>query len=339
MSRIDRLLALCDRGMELLDEGDLEGAERQLENARRIDSKHVEVVRLEAAVATADGDGPRALALFDRVAELDPEDATPWISAAHILLYSDDRAAEALGKIDRALELVDDEQALVDAILIRADALLVLDRKPEARETLGELASSAIDDPAAVLVIAETHLAAEDPQTALRLLDRIKADPEVGTDALHLAGCAHETLGDDAARTTCWREVRSRDAATDWPEWHLSHDEFERIAAAAMDELPPRAKELLKDIPVLIDDLPAEGIVDDGFDPRALGLIDGPNLVEQSVEGRGSRPVNIFLYQKNLEHAFSDPDDLADQIRVTVLHETAHYFGLDEDEVAALGLE
>jgi predicted Zn-dependent protease with MMP-like domain len=95
----------------------------------------------------------------------------------------------------------------------------------------------------------------------------------------------------------------------------------------------------LKDIPVLIDDLPAEGIVDDGFDPRALGLIDGPNLREQAVEGRGAVPVNIFLYQKNLEAAFPDPAELAEQIRITVLHETAHYFGLDEDEVAALGLE
>jgi predicted Zn-dependent protease with MMP-like domain len=133
--------------------------------------------------------------------------------------------------------------------------------------------------------------------------------------------------------------VRRRDAAQPQVPWHLDHDDFEEIASAALAELPPRAKELLENIPVLIDDLPAEGVVADGFDPRAYGMIDGPNLVEQSVEGRGPRPINIFLYQKNLEGAFDDPEELAAQIRITVLHETAHYFGLDEDEVAAMGLE
>jgi predicted Zn-dependent protease with MMP-like domain/Flp pilus assembly protein TadD len=339
MSRIDRLISLCDRGMELLEEGDLDGAEKQLENARRIDPKHAEVVRLDAAVATADGDADRALTLFAQLAELDVEDATPWLSAAHILLYSEDRPADALVKIDRALELLDDDEALLDAVLIRADILIALDRKGEARETLAELASNAIDDPGAALAIGEAHLAAEDATGALRWFGRATGDPEVGTDALHLSGCAHEALDQKAEQLALWRQVRVRDAAAPWPEWHLEHDEFEKIAAAALAELPARAKELLKDVPVLIDDLPAEGLVDDGFDPRALGLIDGPNLVEQSVEGRGARPVNIFLFQKNLEHTFSDPEDLAEQIRITVLHETAHYFGLDEEQVAALGLE
>jgi predicted Zn-dependent protease with MMP-like domain len=191
----------------------------------------------------------------------------------------------------------------------------------------------------ALVAVGEALLAAEDPTAALRWFERAAGDPEVGTDALHLSGCAHELLGQDAERTALWRQVRARDAQAPWPEWHLEHDAFEKIAADALAELPARARELLKDIPVLIDALPAEAMVDDGFDPRALGLIDGPNLVEQSVEGRGARPVNIFLFQKNLEHTFSDPQDLADQIRITILHETAHYFGLEEEDVAALGLD
>ena len=339
MSRTDRLFALVDRGLDLCEEGDLEGAARQLEMARRIDGKHPDVVRLEASIATAAGDVERALALFDKLAELAPEDATPWISVAHIHLYSREDAGAALDAIDRALELVDDEDALIDAVLIKADALADLDRPDEARQVLAELSSSAIDDPERVFQIGDAHLACEDPRGALRWFEKVTDHPEAGTDALHLAGCAHEALGEDAKKVACWLEVRRRDAAEPPPPWHLDHDEFEEIAAAAMEELPPRAKELLRDIPVLIDDLPAEGVVADGFDPRAYGMIDGPNLVEQSVEGRGARPINIFLYQKNLEQAFDQPDELAEQIRITVLHETAHYFGLDEDEVAALGLE
>lgn len=339
MSRTDRLFALVDRGLELCDTGDLAGAARQLEMARRIDSKHADVVRLEAAIATAEGDAERAFELFDRLAKLAPEDATPWISVAHIHLYSQEAPEEALEAIDRALELVDDEEALIDAVLIKADALAELDRLDEARATLAELATSAIEDPERLWQIGDAHLGLEDGKGALRWFEKLKAHPEAASDAFHASGCAHEQLGDDAKKVECWLEARRRDAAAPSPPWHLDHDEFEEIAAAAMDELPPRAKELLKDVPVLIDDLPAEGVVTEGFDPRAFGMIDGPNLVEQSQEGRGARPVNIFLYQKNLEQAFDDPQELAEQIRITVLHETAHYFGLDEDEVAALGLE
>jgi predicted Zn-dependent protease with MMP-like domain/Flp pilus assembly protein TadD len=339
MSRTDRLFALVDRGLELCDQGDLAGAARQLEMARRIDGRHADVVRLEAAIATAAGDGDRALVLFDRLAELAPDDPTPWISVAHIHLYSREDPEEALAAVDRALELVDDEDELIDAVLIKVDALAVLERLDEAKQTLAELSSSAIDDPERLWQIGDAHLALEDGAGALRWFDKLKAHPEAAADAYHAAGLAHELLGDDASKVACWLEARRRDAAAPDPPWHLEHDEFEEIAAAAMEELPPRAKELLADVPVLIDDLPAEGVVADGFDPRAYGMIDGPDLVEQSVEGRGSRPINIFLYQKNLEQAFDDPEELAEQIRITVLHETAHYFGLDEDELASLGLE
>ena len=339
MSRSDRLFALVDRGLELADEGDLDGAARQLEMARRIDGKHPQVLFLEAWLARAQGDADAALAGFERVAELSPQDAIPLISAADVLLYSLDDPEAALDRLDRALELVDDEEALIDAVLLRAVALVTLERLAEAREALAELASSAIDDGERLLQIGDAHLLAGDGEAALRWFERVADDPELGTDALHAIGCAHELRGDRAAQVRAWLEVRRRDAAAPWPAWHLDHDEFEEIAAAALDELPPRAKELLRDIPVLIDDVPAEGVVADGFDPRSFGMIDGPNLVEQSVEGRGARPVNIFLFQKNLEQAFDAPEELAEQIRITVLHETAHYFGLDEDEVAALGLE
>ncbi len=337
MSRTDRLIELCEKGFTLLDDADIDGAARQLELAQRIDARHPDVLRLDAELAAVAGDAERALELYTKVAELVPQDATPLISAAYLQLYSRQDPDAALALLDRALELVDDEDTLVDAVLLRTDALLAADRTEEARATLGELASSAIDDPFRVMTIGEAHLMAGDPAGALRWFDKLRDVPELATDALYASGAAHEALGDDDAKVRAWVEVRARDAAAPWPEWHLSPEEFEEIAQAAFDELPARARELLRDVPILIGDLPAEGLVADDFDPRALGLIDGPNLREQS--STAAAPVNIFLYQKNLEASFEDPDELAEQIRVTVLHETAHYFGLDEDELEALGLD
>jgi predicted Zn-dependent protease with MMP-like domain len=87
----------------------------------------------------------------------------------------------------------------------------------------------------------------------------------------------------------------------------------------------------------MIDNVPSEDIVDDGYDPRMLGFFQGTPMPEDG----GALPTvtNILLYKTNLERSVVDEEHLAAEIRVTVLHETAHYFGLDEDDLEALGLD
>jgi predicted Zn-dependent protease with MMP-like domain len=53
----------------------------------------------------------------------------------------------------------------------------------------------------------------------------------------------------------------------------------------------------------------------------------------------GALPDKISIYRLPLEESFPDPADLRDEIRITVLHELAHYFGLDEDRISQLGYE
>ena len=51
------------------------------------------------------------------------------------------------------------------------------------------------------------------------------------------------------------------------------------------------------------------------------------------------RVTNILLFKKNLERIARDLDHLAEEVRITVLHETAHYFGLEEDDLEKIGLD
>jgi len=53
----------------------------------------------------------------------------------------------------------------------------------------------------------------------------------------------------------------------------------------------------------------------------------------------GALPDKISIYRRPLEESFQDPDELRDEIRITVLHELAHYFGLDEARIADLGYD
>jgi predicted Zn-dependent protease with MMP-like domain len=73
-------------------------------------------------------------------------------------------------------------------------------------------------------------------------------------------------------------------------------------------------------------------------DPDLFGLYEGVPLPERGDEA-GSLPDRIAIYRRPLEEEFPDPRDLEREIRITVLHELGHYFGLDEDRLAELGYE
>ncbi len=107
---------------------------------------------------------------------------------------------------------------------------------------------------------------------------------------------------------------------------------FEDHVRAALDELPPHLAAALENVAVVVEDENLE-------DPDLLGLYHGVPLTERG-DMAGMPPDTISIYRLPLEEAFSDhPDELQEEIRITVLHELAHYFGIDEDRLAELGYD
>jgi len=198
------------------------------------------------------------------------------------------------------------------------------------------------DDPEPWLGSAEVYLDYDEPGEAARLLRGLLAGPVLDileeADARHLLGHACEAKGDRSGMVKEWLAVLRLDAAGDEPEPLMSAAEFERIAAAALDELPPEILAHLDNVPIFVEDRPSEALVLEGLDPRTLGLYHGIAMPDQSVLGSGPGPGLIHLFQRNLEREAVDEADLAEQIRITVLHETAHYFGADEDDMQRFGL-
>jgi predicted Zn-dependent protease with MMP-like domain len=113
---------------------------------------------------------------------------------------------------------------------------------------------------------------------------------------------------------------------------------IEDEARRALEALPPELADRVADVPVVLEPRPSLALVREGFDPRALGLFEGPTDHARRVGDVDGRPTRIVLYYANLLVVASDDDALAEQIEITVLHEIGHYFGLDEDQVADLGL-
>jgi predicted Zn-dependent protease with MMP-like domain len=337
MSRTDRLLADLERGFEALEAGKIEAAANIVERLRRIDRKNPDVVTLAAAVADASGDVEEALVQYRTLVELQPDNPMPRICIARLELHDVGDADAALDSVEAAFDFIDEEADLLEAIFVKTEALLARGEPVAARETLAELATSVIDDADLALDLAELAIGAEDPAAAKRFIELARKDPELEADALHALGRVHELTDDRAAMIAAWKQVRTLDLAAPPGKVHVSEDEVERIAAATLAELPANIREKLENVPIMIDTIPSEDIVDDGYDPRMLGFFQGVPM----PDGGTSQPTvtSILLFKTNLERSVADEEQLAEEIRITVLHETAHYFGLDEDDLVALGLD
>jgi predicted Zn-dependent protease with MMP-like domain len=106
---------------------------------------------------------------------------------------------------------------------------------------------------------------------------------------------------------------------------------FDDHVRAALDELPPEIAVALTNVTVVVED-------ENPDDPDLFGLYHGVPLPDRG-DMAGVPPDKISIYRLPLEETFPDADDLRDEIRITVLHELGHYFGLDEDRIAELGYE
>lgn len=338
MSRADRLASLCEETFARLEDGDVEGARKKIALAARVDPQHPEVLSAQAAIAALDGELEEAQGLLAQALERAPEHVGILIQAADLALALDPE--EAVSHARKAAELADEEDDLFAAIMVLAEAQVACERPADARAALSELATSAIDEPDLILDVAHAFLNAEDPTTAELWLRRVTTgDEPAAADAWHAIGLCREAKGDKDGMINAWLETRRLDAAQPASEVSMTDDELEQIVTATLEELPAEVHQHLANVPLLVDDLPDEHLVRDGWDPRLLGLFTGTPLPEQSSVGGVPSVTHIHFYRRNLERlAGDDPDLLAEEIRITVLHETAHYFGLDDDALAKLGL-
>ena len=109
----------------------------------------------------------------------------------------------------------------------------------------------------------------------------------------------------------------------------MTRAEFEQHVRAALDALPPHIAAALENVAVVVEDEHPD-------DPDLFGYYHGVPLPERGYQA-GSLPDKIAIYQLPLEESFDEPAELRREIRITVLHELGHYFGLEEDRLDELG--
>jgi predicted Zn-dependent protease with MMP-like domain len=178
----------------------------------------------------------------------------------------------------------------------------------------------------------------EDPEAALEeALLWVKDDPRA-PDAHYAAGLAYEALGNEREKVKSFVRVLELDAHNDGAPIR----DCERIIAeeveATLATLPAEFRERLGPVTILVERRPSRDLVEDGFDPRLLGLFDGATSAELESADIPATVTRIVVYSHNHASAFEDEANLREEVRVTVLHEIGHFFGLDEDDLDDLGL-
>lgn len=112
----------------------------------------------------------------------------------------------------------------------------------------------------------------------------------------------------------------------------LSQAEFDAAVGEAMGLIPEDLRRLIDNVVLLVEDEPPRE------DPDLLGIYEGTPLPERDAFwGLGSLPDRITVFQGPLQRMCGSRVELLDEIAVTVVHEVAHYFGIDDDRLHELG--
>lgn len=126
-------------------------------------------------------------------------------------------------------------------------------------------------------------------------------------------------------------DVAADDSATDRPPLHLDADAFEALVIDELDALPDEMVDGLDNVVFLVEDRPADGSLD------LLGEYVGFDLTSRGNYGYGELPDRILLYREPLLAICDDVETLRDEVHITLVHEIAHYYGIDDAQLHELG--
>jgi predicted Zn-dependent protease with MMP-like domain len=110
----------------------------------------------------------------------------------------------------------------------------------------------------------------------------------------------------------------------------MTRDRFEELVGDSLDLIPPDFAAAMDNVVVLIEDRNPD-------EPTLLGLYHGVALTERTSDYGGVLPDRIFIYREAILDICFDEDDVVNEVAVTVVHEIAHHFGIDDARLHELG--
>lgn len=111
----------------------------------------------------------------------------------------------------------------------------------------------------------------------------------------------------------------------------MTREQFEELVSQALDRIPPELTRLMDNVAVFVEDEPDPG------DPDLLGLYEGTPLTDRGEWYAGVLPDRITIYRGPTLRMCASHEDVVAETEITVVHEIAHHFGIDDERLHALG--
>ena len=111
----------------------------------------------------------------------------------------------------------------------------------------------------------------------------------------------------------------------------MSRSRVEELVGEALDEVPEELLKVMNNVVILVEDDPPPG------ETELLGLYEGHALTDRGWDYSGVLPDRIFIYRNPILRICDSDADVVEEVAVTVVHEIAHHFGIDDDRLHALG--
>ncbi len=336
---MDQFSAHLDRGWDLVQRGDAQGAELSARRALELESDSPEAYNLLGYAAALRGDFEDAMEHYEQAIALDDTYLEAILNAAELCIYpiSDFEAAERY--CDEALELAESDEERIDALLLKFDALMGRGETIAAKALCERLPRAQFDNPAHAFLIARAFYEIGDTDTASPLIEEaVKANPD-SSEAYYYQGLIHDEQGRTKTALSAFLKSRELDLAAPSPPWSVSSETFLELVQSVVAALPTDQRAALDREQIFIAEAPGVEVVVDGVDPRALVLLEPLHLHDESdgegsdsgtpSAGEPSTPIEtsptppplkpdeagaatarLFVYQRNLERVAGTVDGI-----------------------------
>lgn len=256
-------------------------------------------------------------------------------------LLDDGRPEDALAAIETALAKGEGNE--LDLAYLAGDAWLALGRGAEAETRFRAVLAIDPDCPASRCWLALALFLQwrfEEAEAAVAAALDLAEGP---ADVHVIHGALLERRGELVEAEACFERAHAVAPDKHPLPIRMTREVFDREVQRAARKLPRQFRQAMDRLPVVVQDIPDESLVDgadrDELAPDMLGLFDGIPLPETgSLDIPSWRPSRILLFQRNIERVALDREDLVEQIQITLWHELGHYLGFEEGDMDDLGL-
>ena len=119
----------------------------------------------------------------------------------------------------------------------------------------------------------------------------------------------------------------------------MNRTKFEKLVEQAIQQLPAEFREKLENVAVIVEDTPSAEVLDRmeiGDGDTLFGLYEGTPLTERGFD-TPLHPDRIWIFQGPIEEECETEEEIREEIKTTIVHEVAHFFGLDDEYLEGLG--